>query len=73
MQQYLTLKYYYKITSQLDNSAFNMIVDMRLSRNKRIEPPLAIRAQELLEKLNISTSNICSAFSYPQLHVNKLS
>ena len=73
-RQYLTLKYYYKMRSQLDNPAFNVVVstpDRLLFRNKGIPPPLAIRARELIERLNLPTISICPAFSYTLLNIQK--
>ena len=72
-RQHLTLKYYYKIRSQLHNPAFNAVVttsDRLLFRNKGLQPTLSIRVQDLLDKINIPTVNICP-FSYTLLNIQK--
>ena len=73
-RQDLTLKYYYKIKSQLDNPAFQIVVnvaDQLLFHNKRITPTLAIRAKELVQTFYLPTGNICPAFSYTLLNIQK--
>ena len=72
-RQVLTLKYYYRMKSQLDNPAFDILIaaDRLLYRNKRLQPTLAIRAQELVETINLPTTNKCPAFSYTLLNQRK--
>ena len=51
----LSLVYYYKIRSQLNNPAFQQVVPIRfrlLCRNKHMTPHFPIRIQILIEKLN---------------------
>lgn len=71
-RQLLTLKYHYKMKSHIYNPAFSASVpttDNRLFANKRITPPLAIRANDLINSENIPKASICPAFSYRVLGI----
>jgi len=68
-----TLKYFYKIRSELNNPAYKQINDIsqrRLYEHKREPYPVAIRAQHLIEKLTLRKSGIKPSFSYRILNIN---
>ena len=65
-REYLTLKYYFKVRSQLDNPALAAAVlpDDRLFTHKRLIPHFAIRAAQILEELSIRKTGVKPEFSY---------
>ena len=68
----LTLKYYYKIKSQLSNSVFNVVTSTthrRLYNNKRLPPPFGIRIQEIMKRSDLSMPNVRQAFSYTLFNI----
>jgi len=68
-----TLKYFYKIRSELNSPVYRYITDVsqrRLFENKREPLPMTIRAQLLMEKLSLRKSSIKPNFSYRILNVD---
>ena len=66
-RQLVTLIYCYKIKSQLSNLAINVVTwtsHRRLYNNKRLQPPIEIRIQEIMERSDLSVPNVRPAFSY---------
>ena len=61
-RQQLTLKYYYRIKSQLSNAATS-ITDRKLHNNKNITPPVGIRIRQLMEQNKFNIPNVSPAFS----------
>ena len=66
-KEYLTLKYFFKVLSQLSNSAIQAAVilnNRRLFHNKNLTPTFAVRAHEIIESINIRSKGIKPEFSY---------
>ena len=71
--EHLTLKYFFKVRSQLNNPAIRAAVipsNRMLFRNKNMTPTFAIRAQEVIENLNIRTKGVKPEFSYNLLGIS---
>jgi ribonuclease HI len=63
----LSLQYYFKLRSNINNPAYNQAIpikDERLFINKKIPVPFALRIQYLLNELNIQKRPIKPNFSY---------
>ena len=62
----LSLKYYYKVKSLLQNPAFKFITPEQEIpyTNKNSLPPFAIRLQKIHKKSNLENNGILSDFSY---------
>ena len=70
-----TLKYYYKMRSQLHNPALRAALvtrDERLITNKVITPTFTITASRLMNRLVISRGIIKPSFSYRLLSIERL-
>jgi len=66
-REYLSLKYYYKMRSYLDNPAHEHVVPLVLRTlfvNKRIPLPFSHRVQDMLEKYNLRKIYVKPKFSY---------
>ena len=69
-KEYLTLKYFYKIRSQINNPACQPAVvanNQLLFRNKNMTPPFAIRAIQLIEELGLRRTGVKPEFCH-QIH-----
>lgn len=69
-----TMRYYYKMRSQLSNPAYNLTVVTRqrlLYENKNMTPPIALRVQKLLETYGINKGYVRPNFSYRILGITK--
>jgi ribonuclease HI len=69
-----TLKYYYKMRSQLSNPAFVHTIrplQKLLYTNKRVTPPISIRSDKLIEKYNLKKGFIKPNLSYKILKIDK--
>ena len=65
-REWLTLKYACKTKSHLSNPAFNAMLEdqyRQLYENRRITPPLNIRAHDLISKYNIRMNKIKNEYS----------
>ena len=73
-RQFLSLKYYYKIKSNIANSAHPYLVPLyyrRLFKNKDIVMPLNQRVQDMLEKYKLRKHFIKPEFSYTLLSITQ--
>jgi hypothetical protein len=72
-REQMTLKYYYKLRSQISNPAFNTCIPTKLLnvfRHKHVALPFSIRAYNLIENSHLSREGIKPAFSYNLLNIN---
>ena len=69
----LSLKYYYKAKSLLQNPAFKFITQEQetLYANKNSPPPFTIRIQKIHTKLNLENKRVIPDFSYSRLDVKE--
>jgi hypothetical protein len=68
----LSLKYYFKIRSYINNPAYEHVIDIsevRQFANKKIPPPFSIRVNNLITEMHISKSCIKPSFSYNLLGI----
>lgn len=67
-----TLKYYYKMKSLLKNPAYNQAIianQRQLYMNKNQPFPFVLRAQSLIESLNLRRTGVKPGFSYSILNI----
>ena len=69
----LSLKYYYKMKSLPQNSAFKFITPEQetLYANKNSPPPFAIRIKEMHTKFNLENKGVLPDFSYYRLDIKE--
>ena len=71
-REYLSLRYHFKITGQVDNPAYNHTVPLQLRTSflsKNISLPFAHRDQNLLEKYSLRKNYAKPHFSYRLLNI----
>jgi len=72
-REYLSLRYYYKTRSSLDNPAYNHIVALGLRTlfvNKRIPLPFSMRVQNAIEQYGLRKQLVKPKFSYTLLGID---
>ena len=72
-REYLTLKYFYKISSQINNHAFEQTVMSKhrlLFVNKHLTPYIAVRAQKSKEELHLRRQFVKPTFLYRLLRID---
>ena len=69
----LTLKYYYKVETLLQNSASIFITPEQktLYASKLSPPPFAIRIQKIHTQLNLENKGVLPVFLYSRLEINE--
>lgn len=69
-----SLKFYFKMKSQLYNSAYNATIIPRfhlLFVNKNVTPPFPIRVYNMMQELDINRGYVQPSFSYKLLKITK--
>ena len=72
-QDYLALRYFYKIKGYISNPGHAYLIPVTcrtLFRSKKIPLPLSLRIQDMLEKYKLRKQFIKPQFSYNILHIN---
>ena len=69
----LSLKYYYKVKSLLQNPAFKFITPEQetLYANKNSPPAFAIRIKKIHTKLNLENKDVLPDFSYSRTEIKE--
>ena len=73
-RQWLSVKYFYKMKSQLNNPTFEATITPSselLFQHKQLPAPFAIRTRKVMNTLELTAENICPSFSYTLLNVTK--